>query len=729
MYTLKINNKVVDLQSNFNATLSYSTVDFLNPLDRTAGFTYSLTIPFTKNNNLIFNFINDDTVIDKFKVEEFDAVLEFNQNTLISGTFFLDAINENGFRGQIISDTLNWAKNIPDESVKNLTGFTKTFPLYNETYPNYSIEDSFNWYNVSANSKNSDFVLPFITYGNYNYAAYGQLKNNIQTNLSTPFLPLTAGTLFSWDDFFPCNFYVNSIKNIFTYMGYNIQCTLFESDELKNKVIAGSNKDFNWNWGELGKVIYDKPNINQDLTKSLQTGITVYTDFNFNVTDGTGAYTWKGLRYDVKHTGTLSIVGEINPPSRFLIFQSDEDYFSLEKIYDSVSFSTTSFNITGLSVTQADYLVLVTFDFDRIDNFILNYENEELNLNYQKTLPDISCKDYIKNFINTYNLYPYYNPQNNTVFLYTVDEFVQKDTDFILTSVNDFELKKYNNSSLELSYTYDPKDPLLIDREFDYGIGNTIKLKLLFSPTKTRTFLASTYRVGDNFSTDPVKLLSIASQEQINIDRLNLSLSDTIEYLPWDSTVTYNKGDKVSYNGVYWTSRFDTNLNNPPTNAIQRILIFNANWWVLDFIGEYNTDRDFDYTPRILEYKYDTNRISGYTGMTTRDYFIQLFPPKNITKDFFYFTPQTCEFTPDLDLTYIYNKYYKIYKAFINNRTSLLTGSAYIPVHYFIKFFNKPFEITYLSDTYILLGITNYNPITEIGNVQMIKKITLDNWQ
>ena len=70
MYTLRINNKVVDLQDNFDATLSYSTIDFINPLDRTGGYTYTITIPYTKNNNQIFNFVNDDIIIDKFKVED-----------------------------------------------------------------------------------------------------------------------------------------------------------------------------------------------------------------------------------------------------------------------------------------------------------------------------------------------------------------------------------------------------------------------------------------------------------------------------------------------------------------------------------------------------------------------------------------------------------------------------------------------------------------------------------
>ena len=722
MYTLKINNQVADLQENFDATLTYSTIDFINPLDRTGGFTYSITLPFTKQNNLIFNFVNQDVIIDKFKVEEFDAVLDFNQATLISGIFYLDSITSTGFRGQIVSDTLNWTKDIPDSNINELTGFTIPFPQdLSVVVP--SIEETLLWYNNSATSENSNFVLPFITYGNYNYAQYGQAKNNIQANIGTPFLPFSAGTLFALDDLFPCNFYVNSIRNLFTYMGYEVDCSLFNDDELKNKIIAGSNKDFKWNWGTLGTSSVEDSSVEIDYFKCLDE-TNVIVDAFFNPTLESGSHTYYGYRYVVRYTGEINIeltgiTNATNPT--FIICQSDNDYTTLSLINKSNN-NVSSYTISALSVTTGDYIFIGTEDFNDITDMRIYYPNEDIDLNYQKTLPEISCKDWIKNFINMYNLYPFYNPRNNTVFLYTLDEYVQSDKEFILQSVSDFEYSKYVNSSINLAYTYDPKDPLLTDKEFDYGDGNDIRIQLLFSPTKTRSFIVSDAEVGDDTGNGPWDLLSIASQEQINIDRLNLSLSDTVDYLPWNGATTYVKGDLAEYNGLFFTSIKDSNLNNTPS-------ITNFEWWIQDFIGQYNTDKDFDYQPRILEYIYDTNKISGYTGMTTRGTFIQMFPKRLNPPDYFYLAFQTAEFSSDLDLNYIYNKYYAQYIGFVNNRTSLLTGRAYIPLANFIRYFNKPYEITYLSDTYILLGISNYNPSTEIGNVQMIKKINLSNWE
>jgi hypothetical protein len=722
MYTLRINNKVVDLQDNFDATLSYSTIDFINPLDRTGGYTYTITIPYTKNNNQIFNFVNDDIIIDKFKVEEFDAVLDFNQSTLISGIFYLDSITQTGFRGQIVSDTLNWTKDIPSGNINDLTGFTVPFPqVVSVNTP--SIEETMLYYNNSATSVNSNFVLPFITYGNYNYAQYGQARNNIQANIGSPFLPFSAGTIFTVDDLFPCNFYANSIRNLFSYMGYNVQCSLFTDNEIKNKIIAGSNKDFKWNWGTLGTSTVIDSEIEIDYFKSSDES-NVIVDAFFNPTLESGSHTYYGYRYVVRFSGELNIelTGVTNATNpTFIICQSDSDYTTLSLIHKSNN-NVSSYTVSAISVTTGDYIFVGTEDFNDITYMNIYYPNEDIDLNYQKTLPQVSCKDYLKNFINLYNLYPYFNPRNNTVFLYTLDEFVQTDRNFILNSVSDFDYSKYVNSSINLAYTYDPKDPLLTNKEFDFGDGNDVRIQFIFSPTKTRTFIVSDAEVGDDTGNGPWDLLSIASQEQINLDRLSLNLSDTVDYLPWNSVTVYAKGDLAEYNGLFFTSIKDTNSGNTPS-------LTSFQWWIQDFLGQYNTDRDFDYTPRLLEYIYDTNKISGYTGMIDRGTFIQMFPKWLDPPDYFYLAFQTAEFTDDLDLNYIYNKYYGAYRGFVNNRTSLLSGRAYIPLPNFIQYFNIPYEITYLSDTYILLGISNYNPNTEIGNVSMIKKITMSNWQ
>ena len=723
MYTLRINNQVADLQENFDATLSYSTIDFINPLDRTGGYTYSINIPFTKTNNKIFNFVNQDITIDKFKIEEFDAVLDFNQATLISGIFYLDSITSTGFRGQIVSDTLNWTKNIPDDNISDLTGFTVPFPQ-DLSFVSDSIEETLLHYNNKISSyTQSDFVLPFISYGNYNYASYAQPKNSIQANIGTPFLPFSAGTIIAIDDFFPCNFYVSSIKNLFSYMGYNVECSLFNSSDLKNKIIAGSNAGFKWNWGTLGTFEAELTSKDQDYFKCGSV-TNVEVDSSYNPVADSGSYTYYGWRYTVRYTGkiTIEVTGDTNAShSTFIICTSDSDYTTLS-LYSRSSVGASSYTAT-LEVNTGDFIFVGTEDFNEMDKLKIYYPDEDVELNYQKTLPKISCKDYLKNFINMYNLYPYFNPRNNTVYLYTLQEFVQSDKEFIVNSVNDFEYTKYVNSSIGLAYTYDTKDALVIDKEYDYNTGADTVIQLIFSPTKTRDFVATEVLGAGAPDVGITTILSIASADQINLDRLNLSLADTVDYLPWNDSTTYSKGDLVEFGGLYWTSIKDSNLDHEPTPL-------KFNWWIQDFLGEYNTDKDYDYTPRILEFQFNPDKAKSYTGVTLeKQAILQMFPKRLNPPDYFYLVFQTAGWTDDLDLEYIYNKYYGQYRGFVNNRTSLLTGRAYIPLAKFIKYFNKPYEVTYLNDVYILLGISNYNPNTEIGTIQMIKKINMSNWE
>ena len=59
----------------------------------------------------------------------------------------MDSITQTGFRGQIVSDTLNWTKDIPSGNINDLTGFTVPFPqAVSVNTP--SIEETILYYNI-----------------------------------------------------------------------------------------------------------------------------------------------------------------------------------------------------------------------------------------------------------------------------------------------------------------------------------------------------------------------------------------------------------------------------------------------------------------------------------------------------------------------------------------------------------------------------------------------------
>ena len=79
------------------------------------------------------------------------------------------------------------------------------------------------------------------------------------------------------------------------------------------------------------------------------------------------------------------------------------------------------------------------------------------------------------------------------------------------------------------------------------------------------------------------------------------------------------------------------------------------------------------------------------------------------------------------DRKQIFDIYYKPFRSLINNRTSVIEGTGYLPVDKLIDFFNRPIEVTYNNDTYVIIGINTYNPITETGKFKIIKKVTYQN--
>jgi hypothetical protein len=298
-----------------------------------------------------------------------------------------------------------------------------------------------------------------------------------------------------------------------------------------------------------------------------------------------------------------------------------------------------------------------------------------------------------------FGLYPYYVEYTKTVYLLTLDEFLKVD-DFNLSSIVNKVIKNYNSIG-SLKYEYDEKDPLVSEFEFDYLKTRGTEVNLLFSPTSTRPFIVSNYN-GSIYSGVTTNLMSIASEDLINLDRLSYSEADVVEYTVWNNATVYAKGDKVSYLNNYYVSKFDTNSNRLPTQT---------QYWLKSFIGTYNTDNDWDFVTRILE------TVKSPTMDDLEGNFIK----SDKAEKLFYLD---VEFPEEYYLTSIYDNYYRNYNILMNNRTNIIEGNAYIPRHKFNEYLNRPIEFNYLNDRYILLGITNYNPEREIGKVQVIKKVS-----
>jgi hypothetical protein len=685
-YTIKIKGKKAYIDSGFNLSLTYDSLDLINPINRSVGFTYSINIPKCKANNEIFGFINDDLVINKFKASQYDIVVELNNSILISGIFYLDTINDTSYVGSIVSDNLNWVKNIGDININKMTGYTMNFPLITEKIGTF---DTLNTYKTLT-SDQTDIAFPFITRQNYNFGYYSQQLNSIISPETSPF-PYSAATKLNYFDIPPSYYYKNSLENVFNYFNLNVECSLFGDPEFKKLVIPYVSSDLPvWNYRRLLRFNATASTITENYA-GLGTNFQYTTDIGYKyVVDKDGYY-------------TINIIPTGSTYNMWLYQSSVAEPVpgELKKFIWNISGSQFG---TALTYTQYfqrnDIMYAVSnngVNLSCISSITITYNDGDELLNYQQFLPPIKAIDWIKNFLNYYALYPYYNAFNNTVYLYTLDEFVRKENDFKLNGIDDVVVSLYNFANINLKYTFDSDDPLISENQYDYlsGSKDAKDIQLLFAPTGTRSFILS--QSGTPYTTNSnVILPSIASRDLINLDRITYNLTDTLDYTDWSPSTAYTAGDQVKYNGLFYSAVYDNTNQNPRF----------TNYWVEDFLGDYNTDVSFNSVARIL--KIDNSNTSIYVTSSSGE-------------KYFY---QTAFFdTETQDLDYVFLNRYKTNKAFFNNNTSIIEGSAYIPVYKFIKFFNRPVEIKYKNDVYILLGISQYNPLTEKGKVKLIRKV------
>ncbi|CAB4154533.1 hypothetical protein UFOVP648_13 [uncultured Caudovirales phage] len=747
MYNLEIENNRIDLESDFSVVLSYNAYDINNPINKTVGFTYSIKLPRTANNNKSFSYIGEENVIDKFKQTEFDCILYYDNIEIIKGIFYLDEIYTDYFAGSIVSDVFNWAKKLPDLNINELTGFEIPFPYSSETLSTFkTIQD----YATGKTSANSDINFPFIAYGNYNYGTYDQPINSFEVQGFTHY-EHSAGTIYTCEDLPPANYYINSIKNIFKYSDLNVECSIFNLTDGTEKLIipyVGS-APFQYNWKRLGRVsMIDEIDPRYDLSydyryiiykenyfKNISVPIAVGIGLT-SMTDTIKAQ-WPGILYNVPINANITITGSMVyersntiPGVEIKIVRIGNPTITLEDImYEttlltggSTSFTYTAdfakgdvFAVIGV-VAKSQYLTrkgLATC------NIIIN--DGDYDLNYMKALPSISCIDYLKDFFNRYGLYPYYNNKNNTVYLLTLEEFIVINNDFTITGIENKKETIFDSSNIGLTNKFDYKDDLTRKdspfavtpyKNVDYVPSSNAKIiESIFAITQRRSALFSFKNSSGVISNYLNSVSSIASYDQLIIDRVAVKLSQTLQYVTYNPLTAYVVGSKVIFNGRFYTYIHDVGAYigqswyHEPTNPYIG---------TEDFIGTYNTDKDFDYEPRLLEtFKWYSD--SGY-GFFLGD---------GKGNKLFFIDAQYKTYGDGIQIwKNIYNKHYLLYRSLINNRSNTIEGNVYIPRHKFNEFINRPIELSYNNDRYILLAVNNYNPQTEIGKVKLIKKVT-----
>lgn len=268
-------NRVIELRLNNQRVEVSNPNDLGIRLDRIAqskdnlavkgsDFSTTITIPKTKNNNKVF--VNKDLLqgINKFNaLADYIAEIYVDGEPLIYGTFRLNEISKDGYKGELKADASNWIELLDGRQLNEL-GYdednnpTWFFPFEGATTINSANNAATSLYRFPVISYNN---VPLIDYFDATpiqvFGEYDVDCNELVTPTDYPNEFSTRNAYFSWrdgltfEDFPPAINYGELIRKCFADIGWNIKGNIFNEDWFKALILPYVGDGFKYNWMTL----------------------------------------------------------------------------------------------------------------------------------------------------------------------------------------------------------------------------------------------------------------------------------------------------------------------------------------------------------------------------------------------------------------------------------------------------------------------------------------------
>lgn len=261
MGKLYINSELVDVDGKFDVNFNREFID-LQQLDSKSGdYTWTIKLPKTKRNAVIFGLSNVINTIDKFVRElHFPAKYETNGMSPLDGFFLLKQITKTHFEGILISNNISWAKLIEKKNLNELTNYDGTPWEFQFIGASASTSPySFAWHVENDTYNNSDVAFPLIPRGHFWHSANTQLNHFFNDSISFSDIP-------------PSVYELKILKKIFENIGWGVDGDVINNSEHQKVVVPFCGpEDYQWNTNYLyaasstGKTIaYDFPRTNEN---------------------------------------------------------------------------------------------------------------------------------------------------------------------------------------------------------------------------------------------------------------------------------------------------------------------------------------------------------------------------------------------------------------------------------------------------------------------------------
>lgn len=247
---LYINGKLCDITNPYDLGIRLQK-EILIPSEITTKnvqYSYTVTLPFSKKNDEIFGYANNEEVKNKFN-HLYNAELIVDSIKIFSGLFKLTSISKS-YKGNLYKPSQLTIKEIFGEKKMNENG--------NWEIPFTDVTSSFQRYNTPSSSI-QPCIFPLVLYGllpkvskNPNAMVNGeQVGEYTAKDLWDEYVRLGI------EDFPPAVNVLQMLKKIFSNNGYVLGGSAFDDSRLTNLYVSYKNpSDYiqEWNWGRLATI-------------------------------------------------------------------------------------------------------------------------------------------------------------------------------------------------------------------------------------------------------------------------------------------------------------------------------------------------------------------------------------------------------------------------------------------------------------------------------------------
>lgn len=233
---LYINNQLCDIEKPSNLGVRLNK-ELLNPTEFTSKdttYSYTIKLPFSKNNNKIFNYADNEEVKNKFNYN-YIAQLYIDGVKIFDGKFKLTSIENNEYKGNLYIAFKKSIKEIFGDKKLNQNG-----EWWIDTKNNWT--DTIKFYNTNAKNEIQPCIFPLTLYGLLPKSSSG-FKTVYGDKISkyTDKDLMDSWTRLGMEDFMPSINVLDCVKKIFNNNGYVIDGTAFGDTRLTNLYMSYKN--------------------------------------------------------------------------------------------------------------------------------------------------------------------------------------------------------------------------------------------------------------------------------------------------------------------------------------------------------------------------------------------------------------------------------------------------------------------------------------------------------